>query len=314
MTAEFDPTTHIQNVFSGPSVSLFTSAGDVLPGIAGVIGAVADIENGMEVGVDRITMNPGSRFELHIHPGAHILYVLRNRGFIHVDGVDYDMVEGDTVFVPANFAHGVKTNPEVEAPLEFLAFGVPHMALDSTSRMTLVEPDPAPPVPGEWRWELATDPEPVHELLCRSDVHHAAHTGTPVPRRNWDSTDRHVRSSAVHVLRRGDELAAMFTLSDHPPFNLAETAYQPATRPVYLQRLAVAPHLLEEGSLVGVRCVRRAIELAERSGADVLRSEANPDLAGPVSVLHQSGFVQRGPVHADSSGRRWVHLERSLAG
>jgi hypothetical protein len=40
--------------------------------------------------------------------------------------------------VPANFAHGVKTNPDVDDVLEILAFGVPHMPLDSTNRMRLV--------------------------------------------------------------------------------------------------------------------------------------------------------------------------------
>jgi quercetin dioxygenase-like cupin family protein len=66
------------------------------------------------------------------------LYVLASRGFIHIDGTDYLMTQGDSVYVPANYPHGVKTDPTVEQPLEILAFGVPHAPLDSRHRMTLV--------------------------------------------------------------------------------------------------------------------------------------------------------------------------------
>jgi quercetin dioxygenase-like cupin family protein len=135
----FEMSEHVQNVLTGPEVALFTDDGSVVPGIAGVSGVSDVIDAGLEIGADRLIMQPGSAFELHTHPGAHILYVLRNRGFIHVDGVDYEMTEGDTVYVPANFAHGVRTNPDVDDVLEILAFGVPHMPVDSTKRMTLVK-------------------------------------------------------------------------------------------------------------------------------------------------------------------------------
>ncbi|MEH0971291.1 cupin domain-containing protein [Micromonospora sp. CPCC 205546] len=138
MQSQFDPQRHIQNLSTGQSLKLLHSDGSVLDGISGVPGAAELIESGAEVGVDRIIMDPGAEFELHTHPGAHILYVLKARGFIHVDGVDYDMVEGDSVYVPANFAHGVKTNKKVDEPFEILAFGVPHMPIDSRDRMTVV--------------------------------------------------------------------------------------------------------------------------------------------------------------------------------
>jgi quercetin dioxygenase-like cupin family protein len=139
MDAIFDPDKHIRNVYREPEVKLVDSNHQVLPGILGVVGAIETIENGMEIGADRLIMESGSQFELHTHPGAHILYVIRSRGYIHVDGVDYEMGEGDTVFVPANYAHGVKTNLDVREPLEILAFGVPHMPLESAERMTLVD-------------------------------------------------------------------------------------------------------------------------------------------------------------------------------
>jgi quercetin dioxygenase-like cupin family protein len=134
----FEMSEHIRNVFTEPEVKLLNEDGEVLSGITGVAGVADIIDSGMEIGADRLVMQPGAAFELHTHPGAHILYVLRNRGFIHVDGVDYEMVEGDTVYVPANFAHGVRTALDTDDVLEILAFGVPHMPVDSTERMTLV--------------------------------------------------------------------------------------------------------------------------------------------------------------------------------
>ena len=101
-------------------------------------GAGEDACVGMRIGVDRIVLQPGSEFELHTHPGDHILYVLSSRGIIHVDGTDFVMRAGDTVYVPANYAHGVRTEPSVSDPLEILAFGVPHTPLDSPRRMTVV--------------------------------------------------------------------------------------------------------------------------------------------------------------------------------
>jgi quercetin dioxygenase-like cupin family protein len=139
----FRPELHIRNLLTGTPVRLVNPDGIALDGIAGVAGAAEALELGMEsgtqIGVDRIVMVAGAEFELHTHPGAHILYVLRSRGFIHVDGIDYEMSAGDSVYVPANYPHGVRTDRTAEESLELLAFGVPHLPLTSTSRMTLVE-------------------------------------------------------------------------------------------------------------------------------------------------------------------------------
>ena len=138
MQPMFNPDRHVQNLFTTADITMLSSDGSVLKGIKGVPGAVELIESGMEIGVDRINMQPGSEFALHTHPGAHILYVLSARGYIHVDGVDYEIVAGDSVYVPANFPHGVKTRKNIEEPFELLSFGVPHMPIDSTTRMTIV--------------------------------------------------------------------------------------------------------------------------------------------------------------------------------
>src|SRR4051812_28159274 len=123
MDLMFDPDLHITNVLEGPEVKLIDSDGAVLKGISGVAGSTAPVEPSGMIGADRIIMTPGSAFELHTPPGAHILYVIKSRGFIRVDGVDYVMRQGDTVFVPANFAHGVKTDATADEPLQILAFG-----------------------------------------------------------------------------------------------------------------------------------------------------------------------------------------------
>jgi quercetin dioxygenase-like cupin family protein len=139
MFEKFNPEIHIRNILDQPTVSLYHSDGNPLQGIRGVAGTAEYLRSGARVGADRLMLQPGSEFELHTHPGAHILYVLRSTGYIHIDGVDYEMAAGDTVFVPAEYAHAVKTNPEFTEPLELLAFGVPHMPLESKERMTVVE-------------------------------------------------------------------------------------------------------------------------------------------------------------------------------
>ena len=134
----FDADRHIRSVGRTPDAKLLAPDGSVLAGIMGVAGAAETIGSGMEIGVDRLRMESGSKFDLHIHPGAHILYVLKSRGFIHIDGVDYRIGEGDTVYVPADYPHGIKTDARVSAPFELLAFGAPHMPISSQQRMTLV--------------------------------------------------------------------------------------------------------------------------------------------------------------------------------
>ncbi len=137
----FDPKKHIRHIFEEPDIPLLHSDGTVLSGIVGRPGVGEDACVGMRIGVDRIVMSPASEFELPTHAGDHILYVLASRGFIHVDGTDYAMRAGDSIYVPANYAHGVKTDPQVPEPLEILAFGVPHMPLSSRQRMTVVGGD-----------------------------------------------------------------------------------------------------------------------------------------------------------------------------
>jgi aldose 1-epimerase len=162
-----------------------------------------------------------------------------------------------------------------------------------------------------WEWETATSATEVHDLLTSCDAHQAARSGTRAPVRRLEVTEQLVRDGAVRVLRHGARPVAMFTLTSgpgkHPPADCPA-----AGRPAYLSRLAVAPELLTVGSLVGVRCVRKAIGTAAATGADVLRAEANPDLRETRALLDRLGFVQHGPVYVTGTGRRYVQLEKVL--
>jgi quercetin dioxygenase-like cupin family protein len=58
---------------------------------------------------------------------------------VAVDGTDHKVAEGDTIFIAAEYPHGVKTDPTYSGVFTFAAFGHPHMALESRDRMKLVE-------------------------------------------------------------------------------------------------------------------------------------------------------------------------------
>jgi quercetin dioxygenase-like cupin family protein len=132
---------HLRNVLEGQWTDLFNEHGQKLEGIRGRIGAYSMTCSGHEVGVDLIEMQPGSAFPLHVHPGDHILYVVEGMGCVHIDGVDHKVTAGDTIFIPAEYPHGVKTLASYPSRFVFLAFGHPHKHLDALDRMILVKGD-----------------------------------------------------------------------------------------------------------------------------------------------------------------------------
>jgi quercetin dioxygenase-like cupin family protein len=119
-------------------VSLRDETGRELAGIRGKRGVAAPNAEGRELGIDLIEMEPGAAFPLHTHEGDHILYILTGHGYVHVDGVDHPARAGDTLFIPAAYPHGVKTDPTFPRRFVFLAVGYPHRHLEATDRMTLV--------------------------------------------------------------------------------------------------------------------------------------------------------------------------------
>lgn len=164
---------------------------------------------------------------------------------------------------------------------------------------------------GKWTWEISTDADEVHSLLCASDAYHATQN-VPPPERSIATTRRRVQEGSVHLLRFEGAAVATFTLTWDAPFEADLSVFPKARKPAYLGRLAVMPAWLQNGSLAGARCLRKACELAASSGADALRSEANPDLYRVREMLHLFGFEEYGRA-SSKDGRRQVHLQKTLA-
>lgn len=143
MNRIFRPGEHLTNLLAGELVDMYDDEGNRLPGIQGVGGSRARTEGGLAIGVDRIVMQPGSAFPLHTHEGDHLLAILSGKGSIHVDGVVYELTSGDSIYVPAEYPHGVG-GPLDDEPFEILAFGIPHHPIDSHTRMRLVTDTAAP--------------------------------------------------------------------------------------------------------------------------------------------------------------------------
>lgn len=140
MELQFSPEDHIRNLLEGVRRAMYDDTGVQLEDITGVAGSRAEALPGLTIGLDRIIMLPGTAFPLHVHPGAHLLYVLNGRGGLHIDGKDYVLETGDSIYVPADYPHGVQ-GPVGDQPLEFLSFGAPHHEVDSTTRMVMVRDD-----------------------------------------------------------------------------------------------------------------------------------------------------------------------------
>lgn len=50
-------------------------------------------------------IGPGGHTPRHRHDWPHINVVVAGRGVLHVDGADYEIVQGSSAFVPANATH-----------------------------------------------------------------------------------------------------------------------------------------------------------------------------------------------------------------
>jgi quercetin dioxygenase-like cupin family protein len=127
----------VKNLLTGPWLNLRAPDGRVLEGIHGRRGAAGDLGAGAVMGADLIEMEPGNCFELHSHPGAHVLYVIGGQGSIEIDGQTYAIGEGDSIFVSADLAHGVACDLESGGPLRFVSIGFPHRDLATPDRMRL---------------------------------------------------------------------------------------------------------------------------------------------------------------------------------
>jgi quercetin dioxygenase-like cupin family protein len=92
------------------------------------------VTNG-NLGADLIRLEAGEAFPMHTHPGDHLLYVLRGRGTITVDGVTYEVQPGELYMVDGLAEHSVGAVDEHW----LMSIGSPHKALDATDRMKIVD-------------------------------------------------------------------------------------------------------------------------------------------------------------------------------
>lgn len=127
---------YICNVAGAEWVTMVDDNGNVLPGIVGKHGA-RGAAFGREIGGDIIKMEAGTAFPLHVHEGAHILYILEGTGYVHIDGADLLVQPGDMAYIPAGYFHAVRaTHGET---LTLVSVGYPHHKVDSRARMKVVE-------------------------------------------------------------------------------------------------------------------------------------------------------------------------------
>ena len=162
-------------------------------------------------------------------------------------------------------------------------------------------------------WQLATpgsDEQAVHELITASDRAAAARSGTRPPTRRLASTAYLISAGAVHLARIDGVPVATVTSGPPPSFDPDEAGVPGASRPWYMQRLAVHPDCPDR--LAGAQAVRRAIAAARAHGADALRAEANPDLSDVLALLALHGFVR---YRTDTTGAfPRTFLQLALAG
>ncbi len=127
---------HLKNLLKGKWTKMYDSDGNLLSGIRGRIGAVAIGMSGHEIGVDLIEMQPGTVFPLHVHDGDHVLYIESGTGGVHINGKDRSVKKGDSIFIAAEYPHGVRgPKKNAKEPLLIVAFGHPHTHVESKRRM-----------------------------------------------------------------------------------------------------------------------------------------------------------------------------------
>jgi len=140
----------------------------------------------------------------------------------------------------------------------------------------------------------------VHELLVASDRMSAGENGI-APQRNPASSERAVANDWVWVLHDEGDLISMVTVSPEwsgPDERLAH--FPPTPEPRYMRRLAVAPDRHGTGSLLSLRTIKQALQVASDEGATMLRCETNPHDASAVRVLQALGFTRVGPEFGEA--------------
>ena len=104
-------------------------------GIEGMKGVSGTKKDGSRIGADFIRMQPGAKFEPHIHEGDHEIYFISGAGFVHINGEDVVVTAGHLIHIPGEYTHGVWVGPDATEPLIFTAIGHPHKHVHARDRM-----------------------------------------------------------------------------------------------------------------------------------------------------------------------------------
>jgi quercetin dioxygenase-like cupin family protein len=67
-----------------------------------------DPEGRVPVGLIRERIGPGDRIPRHWHDVDEIVLYESGIAVVHLDGVDYEVAAGDTLFIPAGAVHGTR--------------------------------------------------------------------------------------------------------------------------------------------------------------------------------------------------------------
>lgn len=95
------------------------------------------------LGVDLLYVPPLAAFPPHVHPGHHLLYVVRGTGTFTYDGEVIPTKPGDLYLALGGVPHAVGAGPDGHW---LLSFGAPHKHVASPDRMQLTV-DTAPDSP-----------------------------------------------------------------------------------------------------------------------------------------------------------------------
>lgn len=115
----------------------------VTPNVAGVElndpSIFADGTN--PISIARLTMDPNSGFERHVHPFNHVLAILEGSGYVVYDRGDghderLEFHAGDVFNVPGTSEHAVSAGPD---GITMLSIGSPAMRLIDPTRMVFVD-------------------------------------------------------------------------------------------------------------------------------------------------------------------------------
>src|SRR5215831_10677283 len=131
---------HLRHIRDGDWGPMYDDAGQELWGIEGKHGVRGYKSDGTAIGCDFIRMQPGASFPLHTHEGDHEIYFIYGAGVVHINGEDIFVHRGHMIHIPAEYPHAVSVPKDASTEMVFAAAGHPHHHVDSSKRLTVINP------------------------------------------------------------------------------------------------------------------------------------------------------------------------------